>query len=78
MRRPAQRFINYIRSERGMTPATVHSYQEDLRKFIEFLESRWGRCLLPGDVTEGSIKSSGMEERLPESQRIHTGHFPRK
>ena len=55
MRRAAQRFINYIRSERGMTPATVHSYQEDLRKFIEFLESHWGRCLLPGDVTPEMI-----------------------
>jgi site-specific recombinase XerD len=55
MRRAAQRFINYIRSERGMTPATVHSYQEDLRKFIEFLESHWGRCLLPGDVTPDMI-----------------------
>ena len=34
-----------------MTAATVHSYQEDLKKFIEFLESHWGRFLLPGDVT---------------------------
>ena len=55
MRRAAQRFINYIRSERGMTPATVHSYREDLKKFIEFLESHWGRCLLPGDVTPEMI-----------------------
>ena len=55
MRRAAQRFINYIKSERGMSPATVHSYREDLRKFIEFLESHWGRCLLPGDVTPEMI-----------------------
>ena len=55
MRRAAQRFINYIKSERGMSPATVHSYREDLRKFIEFLENHWGRCLLPGDVTPEMI-----------------------
>ena len=47
MRRAAKRFINYIRSERGMSPSTVHSYRQDLRKFIEFLEKHWGRYLLP-------------------------------
>ncbi|MBL7076700.1 MAG: tyrosine-type recombinase/integrase [Kiritimatiellae bacterium] len=57
MRRAAQRFINYIKSERGMSPATVHSYREDLRKFIEFLENHWGRCLLPGDVTPEMIQA---------------------
>jgi integrase/recombinase XerC len=55
MRRAAQRFINYIRSERGMSPSTVHSYREDLKKFIEFLEKHWGRYLLPGDVTQEMI-----------------------
>jgi hypothetical protein len=25
-----------------MTAAPIHSYQEDLKKFIEFLESHWG------------------------------------
>jgi len=55
MRRAAQRFINYIKSERGMSPATVLSYREDLRKFIEFLEKHWGRYLLPGDVTQEMI-----------------------
>jgi site-specific recombinase XerD len=55
MRRAAKRFINYIRSERGMSPSTVHSYREDLKKFIEFLESHWGRYLLPGDVTQEMI-----------------------
>ncbi len=39
MKRAAKRFINYLRSERGMSPSTVHSYREDLKKFIEFLES---------------------------------------
>ena len=57
MRRAAQRLINYIKSERGMSPATVHSYREDLRKFIEFLENHWGRCLLPGDVTPEMIQA---------------------
>ena len=30
MRRAAQRFINYITSERGMTPANVHAYRQDM------------------------------------------------
>ena len=55
MRRAAKRFINYIRSERGMSPSTVHSYRQDLKKFIEFLEKHWGRYLLPGDVTQEMI-----------------------
>ena len=40
MRRAAKRFIDYIRSKRGMSPSTVHSYREDLKKFIEFLVCR--------------------------------------
>lgn len=51
MKRASQRFVNYIRSERGMSPSTVHSYREDRKQFIAFLESHWGRCLLPGDLT---------------------------
>ena len=56
MRRSAKRFINHIRTERGMSPATVNSYRDDLRKFITFAEDRVGRGLLPGDVTPGLIQ----------------------
>ena len=55
MRRAVKRFINYIRSERGLSPSTVQSYRDDLKKFIEYLESRWGRGLLLGDVTPEMI-----------------------
>ncbi len=55
MRRAVKRFINYIRSERGLSPTTVQSYRDDLKKFIEYLESRWGRGLLLGDVTPEMI-----------------------
>ena len=55
MRRAAKRFINYIRSERGLSASTVQSYRDDLKKFIEHLESRWGRGLLLGDVTPEMI-----------------------
>ena len=51
MRRAAKRFINHIKSERGLSRETVESYRDDLKKFIEFVEDRKGRGLLPGDVT---------------------------
>jgi len=38
-----------------MSPVTVRSYRDDLRRFIEFLERRWGKGLLPGDVTSDMI-----------------------
>jgi site-specific recombinase XerD len=56
MRRAARRFINHIKSERGMSPATVNSYRADLKKFIVFLEGRWSRGMLPGDVTGDMIQ----------------------
>jgi len=56
MRNVVRRFVNHIKSERGMSPATVRSYRDDLKKFIEFLESRWGRGLLPGDVKPDMIQ----------------------
>lgn len=56
MRRSAKRFINHIRTDRGMSPATVSSYEDDLKKFISFAETRVGCGLLPGDVTPGLIQ----------------------
>ncbi len=56
MRRAAKRFINHIKSERGMSPTTVASHRDDIKKFIEFLEARGGRGMLPGDLTAEMIQ----------------------
>jgi site-specific recombinase XerD len=56
MRRSARRFVNHVRTERGMSPATISSYRDDLKKFIEFLEIHWGKGMLPGDVTSDMIQ----------------------
>jgi len=56
MRKAAGRFITYIRSDRGMSLETVESYRDDLRKFIEFVEGRRGKGLLPGDVSSEMIQ----------------------
>jgi len=76
MRRAARRFINHIRAERGMSPTTVESYRKDLKKFIEFLEARWGKGLLPGDVAPEMIQqfleflgSTGYRRRSGASSR---------
>jgi site-specific recombinase XerD len=50
-RRSARRFLNHIKTERGLSPETVESDGDDLKKFIEFVEVRKGKGLLPGDVT---------------------------
>ena len=55
MRRSARRFINHVRVERSMSPSTVESYRDDLKKFIEFIERRRRKDLLPGDVTPEMI-----------------------
>ena len=36
MRRAARRFIDHVKTERGMSPATVRSFRDDLKKFIEY------------------------------------------
>ena len=76
MRRAVRRFIDHVRSERGMSPATVKSYRDDLKKFVAFLESRKGRGLLPGDVTNEVIQefieflgSTGYRKRNGASSR---------
>ena len=56
MRRSAKRFINHIKTERGLSRATVESYRDDLKKFIEFVENKKGRGLLPGDVSPEVIQ----------------------
>ena len=59
-----------------MSPGTVKSYSDDLKKFIELLESRKGRGLLPGDVTTEVIQefieflgSAGHRKRNAASSR---------
>lgn len=56
MRRAAKRFINYIKSERGMSSTTVESYRDDIKKFIEFLEEHYSKCMLPGDASPEMIQ----------------------
>lgn len=56
MRRAARRFINHVAGERGLSPTTVLSFRDDLKRFIEFLETRYGRGMLPGDVTPDMIQ----------------------
>ena len=56
MRRAAKRFVNHIKSERGMSSTTVKSYRDDIKKFIEFLEVQGVRGMLPGDVTPDMIQ----------------------
>ncbi|OGV70464.1 MAG: hypothetical protein A2283_19150 [Lentisphaerae bacterium RIFOXYA12_FULL_48_11] len=56
MRRAAKRFINHIKTERGLSRETVDSYRDDLKKFIEFVETKKGRGLLPGDISPEVIQ----------------------
>jgi len=56
VRRAAKRFINHIKTGRGLSRETVESYRDDLKKFIEFVETRKGKGLLPGDVTPEVIQ----------------------
>jgi site-specific recombinase XerD len=56
MRKVLKRFLAYLEKERNATEATVKAYSDDMVKFIEFLESRHGRGLLPGDVTEAMVR----------------------
>jgi integrase/recombinase XerC len=39
-----------------MSPTTVESYRDDLKKFIEYAEDNWGKGLLPGDITPEMIQ----------------------
>jgi len=56
MRKVLKRFLAYLEKERNATEATVRAYADDMVKFIEFLESRHGKGLLPGDVTEAMVR----------------------
>ena len=55
MRKVLKRFLAYLEKERDATKATLKAYSDDMAKFIEFLESRHGRGLLPEDVVTEAI-----------------------
>ena len=56
MRTVAKRFLDYLKKEKNASPATVTGYGKDLQKFIGFLEERYGKRFLPGDVTKEMIR----------------------
>jgi site-specific recombinase XerD len=56
MRKVLKRFLAYLEKERNATTATLKAYSDDMVKFIEFLESRHARGMLPGDVTEATVR----------------------
>jgi site-specific recombinase XerD len=56
MRKVLKRFLAYLEKERNATQATLKAYADDMAKFIAFLESRHGKGILPGDVTDSMIR----------------------
>jgi len=56
MRKVMKRFVAYLENERNATKATLRAYTDDMAKFIDFLENRRGKGILPGDVTEAMIR----------------------
>jgi len=56
MRKVLKRFLAYLERERNATKATLRAYADDMAKFIEFVENRHGKGILPGDVTESVIR----------------------
>jgi len=56
MRRVTKRFFDYLKSEKNSSPATVKAYKGDLQKFVQFVQERNGRYVLPGDVTREMIR----------------------
>lgn len=52
MRRPVERYLNYLRVERNASDLTVKSYREDFEAIMEYLiEARDGRCPSPPEIT---------------------------
>jgi len=56
MRKVVKRFLAYLEKERNATEATLKAYADDMGKFIDFVEGRHGKGILPGDVTETMIR----------------------
>lgn len=56
MRRVAKRFLGYLVNEKNASPATIKGYSRDLQKFIQFVQERHGRHILPGDITRDMVR----------------------
>ena len=57
MRRAAKCFINHIKNERNLSQRTVTTYQKDLGLFIGFVQKRYRRDLLPGQIAPDMIQA---------------------
>lgn len=56
MKRAGRRFIKYLAVERNLSTHTVKGYESDIKKFDEFVCRRFGKDLLPGDITKGMVQ----------------------
>ena len=56
MKKVTKRFLDYLKNEKSASPATVRGYGEDLHKFIQFVQQRHGKDVLPGDVTRDMVR----------------------
>ncbi len=56
MKRVTKRFLDYLKNEKNASSATVKGYGDDLQKFIQFVEQRHGKDVLPGDVTRDMVR----------------------
>ena len=62
--RSVERFLDYVRDQRRMSPRTHRAYESDLRQFREFLCSRPGCDEPPGPGKIDSIAVRGFVARL--------------
>jgi integrase/recombinase XerD len=51
----AERYLDHLAVERGLSPNTLAAYRRDLRRYVAFCTKR--NVLVPGDVDEPTIRS---------------------
>jgi integrase/recombinase XerD len=51
----AERYLDHLAVERGLSPNTLAAYRRDLRRYVAFCTKR--DVLVPGDVDEPTIRS---------------------
>ena len=56
MKRAGRRFIKYLAVERNLSTHTVKGYESDIKKFHEFICRKFGKDLLPGDITKEMVQ----------------------
>ena len=56
MKRAGRRFIKYLAVERNLSTYTVKGYESDIKKFDEFICGKFGKDLLPGDITKEMVQ----------------------